>query len=247
MNSALLKGKLAVITGASTGIGKAIAETFAREGARLVLVGRSEGPLEELAATLQGTDVRVFVGDVGDPGTARRVAEQASDCDILVNNAGIFPAGLVADIEDETIDTVMRTNMYGTIYFCRAIIPLMVAKGSGAVVNISSVAARAPTPGLSLYAASKAAVEAFSRAIAAEAAPHVRVNCLSPGPTLTESVEAMAMDDKTGAVAEVTKGILLGRYGEPGEIADAALFLASDSSSFITGQTLQANGGSLMA
>lgn len=245
MNQKALDGRTAVVTGASRGIGKAIAERFAAEGARLVLVGRHAASLESVAAGLDGATY--VVGDVGDPATAASALEAAGTCDVLVNNAGMFPAGLLADLPPDAAEAIMRTNFAGTFQFCRAFVPAMVANGSGTVINVTSIAARAPTPGLSLYAASKGAVEAFSRAIAAEAAPNVRINCLSPGPTLTESVSEMAATDTTGAVAEVVGSIAMKRYADPAEIAAAALFLAGDGASFITGQTLQANGGSLMA
>ncbi|MFA7594880.1 MAG: SDR family oxidoreductase [Novosphingobium sp.] len=246
-----LAGKTLVLTGATAGIGKAIARQAASAGARLVLVARGEEKLAEtLAALPPASEVKAIAGCVTDGETAQRAfaaAQAMGGCDVLVNNAGIFPTALLADTGEALAEQVMQVNFFGTFHFCRAFVPAMIARGGGSVINVTSIAARAPTPGLSVYAASKGAVEAFTRAIAAEAAPHVRINCLSPGPTRTETVAALEADDNTGAVAEVTKAIPLARYADCDEIADGVLFLAGRRSSWMTGQTLQVNGGVLMA
>ncbi len=246
-----LAGKTLVLTGATAGIGKAIARQAASAGARLVLVARGEEKLAEtLAALPPASEVKAIAGCVTDGETAQRAfaaAQAMGGCDVLVNNAGIFPTALLADTGEALAEQVMQVNFFGTFHFCRAFVPAMIARGGGSVINVTSIAARAPTPGLSAYAASKGAVEAFTRAIAAEAAPHVRINCLSPGPTRTETVVALEADDNTGAVAEVTKAIPLARYADCDEIANGVLFLAGPRSSWMTGQTLQVNGGVLMA
>ncbi len=173
--------------------------------------------------------------------------ERAGRIDILANVAGAFPTALLADTTDAHFAETISSNLTGTFNFCRAVLPGMIELGSGAIVNISSTAARFPTPGLSVYSASKAGVEAFTRAIAIEAAPKVRVNAVSVGPTLTEAVEAVMATDTSGAVAAVTRAIPLQRLAAVDEIAEAILFLASDRASFITGQVLHANGGGIMA
>ena len=167
--------------------------------------------------------------------------------DIVLNVAGAFPTALLQETSDRMYEETIAANLTGTFAMCRAALPVMVGQKRGAIVNTSSTAARLPTPGLSVYSASKAGIEAFSRAIAAEAAPHVRVNVVSAGPTLTETVEALMASDDTGAVDTVTKAIPLGRLGRTQEIAEAMLFLASDRASFVTGQVLHANGGGIMA
>jgi NAD(P)-dependent dehydrogenase (short-subunit alcohol dehydrogenase family) len=244
-------GKTFVLTGATAGIGKAIARQAADAGAKIILVARGEEKLAETAAELPaGSCVKLIAGCVTQVETAQsafEAAETLGGCDVLINNAGIFPTALLSDMEPNLAEQVMQVNFFGTFHFCRTFLPAMIARGSGSVVNITSIAARVPTPGLSVYAASKGAVEAFTRAIAAEAAPRVRVNCLSPGPTRTETVVALEAVDDTGAVAEVTKAIPLARYAECDEIADGVMFLAGHGSSWMTGQTLQVNGGVLMA
>lgn len=249
----ILHGDVAVITGCSRGIGAAIAEAFAREGANLVLMGRDKGRLEAVADALRaayGTRTEIVTGAISDSLTsahALEAADRLGGATILVNNAGIFPAAAIGDTTDAMFEDVMGSNFTGTFNTCRALIPGMAARGKGAVVNISSIAARVPTPSLSIYAASKGAVEAFSRALAAEVAPVVRVNCVSPGPILTEVAMEMAASDTTGAVNKVESGIPLARRGTPEEVAEAVLFLASSRGSWTTGQVLQVNGGGLMA
>ncbi|MEZ5687709.1 MAG: SDR family oxidoreductase [Caenibius sp.] len=246
-----LDGQCVVLTGATRGIGKATALRFAEEGARIVAVARNADDLDTLARELGDAMAASVAGDVGD----EAIAEQAlraclplGGCDILVNTAGIFPAARLADIKTAEAEAIIRTNFFGVFNFCRTIVPHMVQRSSGAVVNVSSIAARTPTPGISVYAASKAAVESFSRSIAAEVAPTVRVNCLAPGPTMTEAVAKLAAEDTTGAVDGVATGLPMGRYGEPDEVADGILFLArSKASRWMTGQTVQVNGGGFMA
>lgn len=251
--SGILAGDVAVITGCSRGIGLAVAQIFAKEGADLIITARDAERLEELATTLRdefGVKIQPVAAALSDPDMApklRDAADALGGATILVNNAGIFPAALLADSTDEMLAEVMDCNFNGTFRLCREIVPGMVKRGKGRVVNISSIAARAPTPGLSLYAASKGALEAFSRAIAAEVAPTVRVNCVSPGPTLTETAVAMIESDTTGAVDEVSKGIPLQRRGNPEEIAEAVLYMASARSGWTTGEVIQVNGGGLMA
>lgn len=249
----ILNGEVAIVTGCSRGLGLAIARLLAQEGAALVITARDAARLEELATGLRadhGVEVRSVAAALGDAGMAARLREAADamgGASILVNNAGIFPAAMLADSDDAMLAEVMRANFDGLFRICREIAPGMAERGKGSIVNISSIAARTPTPGLSLYAASKGAVEAFSRAIAAELAPTVRVNCVSPGPLLTESAIAMIEADTTGAVDEVSKGIPLQRRGKPEEVAEAVLYLASARGGWTTGEVIQVNGGGVMA
>lgn len=248
------EGKVAIVTGASRGIGLAAARLLAERGASVVLVARNQDGLDAAIADQQGwhgAQLASIAGDVAQAGTAAQAValavERFGRLDILLNVAGAFPTAMLEATSDRMYEETIAANLTGTFAMCRAALPVMVGQGGGAIVNVSSTAARLPTPGLSVYSASKAGIEAFSRAIAAEAAPVVRVNCVSAGPTRTETVAALMASDNTGAVETVTGSIPLGRLGETQEIAEALLFMASGRASFITGQVLHANGGGIMA
>jgi NAD(P)-dependent dehydrogenase (short-subunit alcohol dehydrogenase family) len=242
-------GKVAIVTGGAKGIGRAVAALLVARGARVVLVGRDEAALAQAAVEL-GDGIATVAGDIGQADTAARAVAAAvnrfGSLDILANIAGIFPTALIEETSDALYADTLSANLTGTVMFCRAAFPIL-RERRGAIVNMSSTAARFPTPGLSVYAAAKAGVEAFTRTLAAEGAPDIRVNAVSAGPTRTETVAALVASDTTGAVAAVTAGLPLGRFGETTEIAEAVLFLASPRASFITGQILHANGGGLMA
>jgi NAD(P)-dependent dehydrogenase (short-subunit alcohol dehydrogenase family) len=243
-------GKVAIVTGASRGIGRAVAEMLAERGASLVLVGMDKARIETVARDI-GRGAIPVSGDVARAETAVAAVDAAitgfGKLDILANIAGAFPTALLQDMTDDQFAESIATNLQGTFAFCRAALPVMRKQGGGAIVNISSMAARFPTPGLSVYGASKAGVEAFSRSIAVEAAPEVRVNVVAAGPTATETVRALIEADTTGATAAVTKSLPLGRLAEPREIAEVVLFLASQRASCMTGQVVHANCGGLMA
>lgn len=247
------KGLAAIVTGGSRGIGLAVARLLAERGADVVLVARDRALLDAAAEDISartGRKALAVAGDVANPETARQAVARARTVlgrlDILANIAGWYPTALVADTSDGDFQATIDSNLTATFMMCREALP-MLRESKGAVVNMSSTAARFPTPGLAAYSASKAGVEAFTRAFAAEAAPDVRVNALSAGPTRTESVRELMASDTTGAVAAVTANLPLGRLAEPEEIAEAFLFLASRRSSVITGQVLHANCGGHMA
>lgn len=242
-------GKTAIVTGGSRGIGLTVATLLVERGARVVLVGRDEVALASAADAL-GEGAVILAGDIAQADTAERAVARAiahgSGLDILANIAGIFPTARIEETTDALYADTIAANLTGTMTFCRAAFPILRERG-GAIVNMSSTAARFPTPGLSVYAAAKAGVEAFTRTLAVEGAPHIRVNAVSAGPTRTETVGALMASDTTGAVQAVTSALPLGRLAEPREIAEAVLFLASPRASFITGQILHVNGGGLMA
>lgn len=248
-----LEGKVAIITGCSGGIGLAIGERLASEGASIVITARDRVKLDAATNVLKAAGapaVEVVAGILTDPklpGQLREAADKLGGASLLVNNAGVYPAASLAETTPELVSQVMGCNFDGVVSICREIIPAMAARGGGAVVNISSIGARIALPGMSLYAASKAALEAFSRSIAAEFAPNVRINCVSPGPIATEAAIQMAENDETGATDTVTQGIPLQRRGTPEEVAEAVHFLLTARGGWTTGEVLQVNGGGLMA
>lgn len=246
-------GQTAIVTGASRGIGLAVARMLAARGASVVGVARDGNALAAAMQSLSsdaGQHHQGVAGDANNPETAVRAAENAAvlsgGVDILANIAGWYPTARVEDTSDEDFDQTVAANLGATFRFCRAAIPLL-NRGGGAIVNMSSTAARFPTPGLVAYSASKAAIEGFTRSLSAELAPQVRVNAVAAGPTRTETVKALMASDTTGAVDAVTRNLPLQRLAEVDEIAEAVLFLASPRAAVITGQVLYANCGGHMA
>lgn len=242
-----LAGKTALITGASRGIGRAIAELFAQEGAKVAIVyNRSKEPAEQVAQAIQqaGSEALLVQHDVSDAEGAAGVVEQVvgqwGKLDILVNSAGIIRDRLFLQMTPEDWQSVIETNLNGTFYYCKAAGREMMGKRSGSIINISSVAAQHSNKGQSNYAASKAGIEALTRTLAAELAGRkVRVNAIAPGfieTDMTEAVRSMAGDT-------IQKAIPLKRYGQPVDIARAAVFLGCDDSAYITGQVLTVDGG----
>lgn len=243
-----LAGRIAVITGAANGIGRATAERFAAEGASLLLNDREAAALESLVAALtgKGAQVRGVAGDVSQEADVRRIMDAAvqtyGTIDILVANAGVIPE---ADLAGATLDLwerTMATNGRGMFLCCKYAAAAMVPRGKGAIVCLSSISAFAGQPGQAVHGPSKFIASGLTKHLAIDlAAKGVRVNAVAPGTIATPAVARMAKD----GIDKVVKLHPLGRMGRPEEVASAILFLASDDASFITGAVLPVDGGYL--
>jgi 3-oxoacyl-[acyl-carrier protein] reductase len=235
----MLEGKRIIVTGASRGIGRAIAIACVQAGARVGVNMRDEAPLD---AALRDSVALPF--DVRDADAALRsieaFAEQCGGIDGLVNNAGVNIPGLLVETKREDIDAMFATNVIGTITCMRAVLPHMLRARSGVIVNVSSVAADRPSRGQSIYAATKGAVESFTRAVAVEyGRKGIRCHCVRPGAIDTEmlaSTRAIAED-------EVLQRIPMRRVGRAEEVANLVTFLLSDASSYMTGAIHPVDGG----
>jgi 3-oxoacyl-[acyl-carrier protein] reductase len=235
---ASLEGKTALVTGASKGIGKAIATELAAAGATVVVGYRSgKDEAEALAGDLGGTAIQA---DVSSAEEAKRLVAEAGDLDILVNNAGLTRDGLLARMSDDDWQTVIDTNLASVFYTCRAVTRPMMKKRAGAIVNISSVVGVHGNWGQTNYAASKAGIIGFTKSLARElGSRNIRANVVAPGYVKTQLTDVLP-EEATGAMLENTP---LGRLGDPEDVAGAVRFLCSDAASFITGEVLLVDGG----
>jgi 3-oxoacyl-[acyl-carrier protein] reductase len=235
---ARLDGKTALVTGASKGIGKAIATELAAAGATVVVGYRSgKDDAEALATELGGKAIQADVSDAED---AKRLVDEAGDIDILVNNAGLTRDGLLARMSDDDWRTVIDTNLASVFYTCRAVTRPMMKKRAGAIVNISSIVGVHGNWGQTNYAASKAGIIGFTKSLARElGSRNIRANVVAPGYVKTQLTDVLP-EEATGAMLENTP---LGRLGDPEDVAGAVRFLCSDAASFITGEVLLVDGG----
>lgn len=244
--------QVVLITGALTGIGRATALAFGRGGAKVVVSGRRDDVGKALAAELRGlgTQAEYVPADVRKEEDIRRLVaatvEVFGRLDIAVNNAGTEgQVGPIGEQTEENYRAIFDTNVLGVLLSLKHQLPLMVAQGSGSVINVSSVAGHVGFPGASVYAASKHAVEGLTKSAALEvAASGVRVNAVAPGPIETKMLERFT-GNNAEAKAGLAQMIPALRHGQPEEIADAILFLASDRAKFLTGQSLAVDGGYL--
>ncbi|HKE39113.1 MAG TPA: 3-oxoacyl-ACP reductase FabG [Casimicrobiaceae bacterium] len=242
-----LAGKVAIVTGGGRGIGRAIVELLAQEGADVTFFYRDNASAAAEvvdAGKTTGRNIaseRVDVCDIKACTEAvERVADRGGRVDILVNNAGLIRDNQLAAMDDEDVDLVLDTNIGGVFNMTRAVVPHMIVQRSGKIINISSVAGEKGGRGQTNYAASKGAINAFTRSLAVELASRkVTVNCVAPGVIDTEMSQAVR--DMAGE--QVTSRILLKRYGKPEEVAYAVCFLASRYADYITGQIFAVDGG----
>jgi 3-oxoacyl-[acyl-carrier protein] reductase len=242
-----LAGKVALVTGGGRGIGRAIVERLAGDGVDVVFFyrGNAEAAREVVSAvTTAGGKAEAMQVDIADAAAVAAAVEQViasrGRIDVLVNNAGIVRDNLLALLSDEDIRTVLDTNIGGVFNVTRAVVPHMISKRSGRIVNLSSVAGEKGGRGQSNYAASKGAINAFTRAMAVELASRkITVNCVAPGVIETE----MSQQVRDLAGDEVKARILLRRYGQAQDVAHAVWFLASRFADYITGEVLHVDGG----
>jgi 3-oxoacyl-[acyl-carrier protein] reductase len=245
-----LKDRVAIVTGAARGIGKAIALTFLREGAKVAIVDVDRESLNFLKReTMEKKgELMTFLCDISQGADVGRMVSQVQKAfdrvDILVNNAGIIRRGTIETVTEEDWDRVIEVNLKGTFNCCRAVVAIMKQQGYGKIVNVSSIAGKlgdiTSAPG---YGPSKAAVDALTKTLARQLAPNgINVNAVSPHAIETEMSAQWSEERRK----EIIASIPLGRLGKPEDVAEAVLFLVSDSASFITGEVLDVNGGALM-
>jgi 3-oxoacyl-[acyl-carrier protein] reductase len=245
-----LEGKVAIITGASKGIGREIALLFAREGAKLVLTARSEELLRSLSEEIQaagGAQPLCFPLDVKQSEKVDELVDKALDkferVDILVNNAGVTRDGLILRMSDEDWDEVLDTNLKGAFFCMRAVAKPMMRQRAGKIINIASVIGLIGNAGQANYAASKAGLIALTKSAAKElGSRNVLINAIAPGFIETDMTQALSEDVRKTILKQIPAGI----FGKTSDVAKAAVFLASDESNFITGQVLTVDGGMVM-
>lgn len=243
----ILEGKTALVTGATRGIGKAIAMKFAEAGANVAFTYRQKnGAAEELEATItaMGVNCKGYAADAADYTATEAVVKQIiadfGRIDILVNNAGITKDGLLMRMSEEQWDAVITTNLKSAFNFTRIIVPIMAKQRGGSIINMSSVVGVSGNAGQCNYSASKAGLIGFSKSVAKEMGPRgIRVNCIAPGFIQTDMTSALPEEMREAWA----KSIPLRRGGTPEDVANVALFLASDLSSYVTGQVINCCGG----
>lgn len=242
-----LADKVTIVTGAGRGIGHAIAEAAAAEGAIIVASDIDAEAAERTAAALGGEAIGL-AADVSSAASVQALVDGVMDrfgrIDVLVNNAGWDKAGPFVESDPADWDRIIRINLYGVLHTSRSVLPIMSGQKSGSVVNIASDAGRVGSSGEAVYSATKGGIIAFTKTTAREVARHgVRVNCVCPGPTDTQLLAEFAGDKLRNALV---RAIPLGRVGQPDDVANGVVFLAGDKAGFVTGQTLSVSGGLTM-
>lgn len=251
MSGLRLKDKTVLVTGAATGVGRAVARMAAAEGASLGLTDLNAEGLRLVADELRGsgTGVVITAGNITDPAVSQGLVAQAEaefgHVDVLVNNVGILILKSLEETTREDFDDLMSVNCYSHLLAMQAAVPAMRRAGGGSIVNVASIGALVALPNVSAYCPSKSAVLGLTRAAAAEFAPDIRVNAVCPGGVATEMsrVHLESFEDKEAASKMLTGRQMLPRYAQPEEIAAVIVFLASDESSIMTGASVAAEGG----
>jgi NAD(P)-dependent dehydrogenase (short-subunit alcohol dehydrogenase family) len=248
-----LRGRAAIVTGSTRGIGRAIAEALARAGAGVVISSRKLDACDQVASELlnEGLDAVPIPCHVGRPEDLARLTEETlrhyGRIDCLVCNAAVNPAyGPLAALTDEAFAKVIESNVHSTIRLCNRVLPHMAERSEGSVILVSSITGLRGTPNLGVYGLSKAATLQLARSLAVEWGPrNIRVNCIAPGLVRTDFARALWQDAEL--LRRIEGATPLGRIGEPADIAGAAVFLASAASRWMTGQTLVVDGGVTIA
>ena len=240
-----LAGKNAIITGGGSGIGKAIAMAFVREGAQVVIAGRDGKKLDRAAIEI-GADCLAVSADVSNAGSVEKLVSATLDrfkqINVLVNNAAVLLPGTAESLSEEDFDQTFDINVRGLWLVTRAVLPHMRAAGGGSIVNIASVLSLVGARNRVAYAASKGAVMAMTKAMALDhASENIRVNCIAPGIVETEMVAKFSTDENARRQRVALHP--MGRFGQPEDVASAAVFLASDESGWTTGSVLTIDGG----
>ena len=241
-----LQNKIAIVTGASQGIGKTTAELFSRSGAHVVCIARNEEKIKDLVNTISknGHSASYISCDISDgnlfQNTIKSIISDYGKIDILINNAGITRDSLVLRMKDHQWDEVLNTNLKGAFYGTKSVLRSMMKNKYGRIINITSIVGLQGNSGQSNYSASKAGLIGFSQSVAKEVASRgITINCIAPGWIETEMTNDLPQDTKS----EIIKNIPIGKTGTTEDIAYTALFLASKESKYITGQTITVDGG----
>ncbi len=241
-----LKGKVAIVTGSTSGMGRATAKLFAREGAKVVVTGRNEERAKEVVnkITSEGNEAIYVVADMLKMEDVKNIFDKTIEAygtvDILFNNAGMLSVTPIDKLTLEEWENIFRVNVTAPLYLSQLVAPIMKEKGKGVIINTSSVAGAHAHHGMAAYVSSKHALSGLTKSMAWEYGPEIRANAILPGAIMTAMVDSVGGE---AAVKHLVEGSPIKKAGQPEEIATAALFLASDDSSFVTGQLIRVDGG----
>lgn len=241
-----LEGKVAIVTGSTSGMGRETAKQFAREGAKVVIVGRNEERAKEVVDDIKknGGEAAYVTVDMTKIESLKTIVDKTIETygtvDILFNNAGMLSTTPIMDLKLEELYDLFNVNVASALYLAQLVAPIMKKKGKGVIINTSSVAGYAAHHGFAAYVTTKHAAEGLTKSMAFELGPEIRVNAIAPGAIHTAMVDSIGGPD---VLTGMIQGAPLKRIGQPIDIATVAVFLASDDSSFVTGQSIRVDGG----